>query len=81
MNLRKLPRPDLAIERYETTSGRVAEIAVAVAPAWRRIGLASTLVHMLGRTAVDRGFDRFTAVHSADNCPVAELLNDARGRR
>jgi len=73
--------PGVAIARYEATSRRVAEIAVAVAPAWRRVGLASAMLHMLGLAALERGFDRFTAVYSADNRPVAELLDHARGRR
>ncbi|WIY02031.1 GNAT family N-acetyltransferase [Amycolatopsis mongoliensis] len=72
----------VAIARYgATTQPGVAEIAVAVDPAWRRVGLASALVHMLGEAALARGFDRFTALYFADNLPVSELLDDAGGRR
>ena len=71
----------VAIVRYEATAPRVAEIAVAVAPAWRRVGLASALVHLLSEVALSRGFDRFTAYYFADNRPVAELLDDAGGRQ
>lgn len=72
----------VAIARYEATrTPGVAEIAAAVTPAWRRVGLASALVHMLGEAALDRGFDRFTAVYFADNRPVQELLDDAGGRQ
>jgi GNAT superfamily N-acetyltransferase len=78
---RSLDGPGVAIARYEATGRRVAEIAIAVAPGWRRVGLASALLHMLGLAALERGFDRFTAVYSADNRPVAELLDYARGRR
>ncbi|MEU5265818.1 GNAT family N-acetyltransferase [Amycolatopsis sp. NPDC021455] len=70
----------VAIARYEATrTPGVAEIAVAVDPAWRRAGLASALVRLLGEAALARGFDRFTAVYFADNRPVAELLDDAGG--
>lgn len=72
----------VAIARYEATkTAGVAEIAVAVTPAWRRVGLASALVRLLGEAALSRGFDRFTAVYFADNKPVAELLDDAGGRQ
>ena len=54
---------------------------MAVAPAWRRAGLASAVVRLLGEAAPARGFDRFTAVYLADNHPVAELLDDAGGRQ
>ena len=73
--------PGVAVARYEATGRRMAEVAIAVAPAWRRVGLASALLHMLGLAALERGFDRFTAVYSADNRPVAELLDYARGRK
>ncbi|GAB3163578.1 hypothetical protein GCM10027258_84160 [Amycolatopsis stemonae] len=77
---RCLEGPGVAVARYEATSRRVAEIAVAVAPAWRRVGLATALLHMLGLAALERGFDRFTAVYFADNKPVAELLDWAGGK-
>lgn len=73
--------PGVAVARYEATGKKMAEVAIAVAPAWRRVGLASALLHMLGLAALERGFERFTAVYSADNRPVAELLDYARGRR
>jgi GNAT superfamily N-acetyltransferase len=73
--------PGVAVARYEATGRRMAEVAIAVAPAWRRVGLASALLHMLGLAALERGFDRFTAVYSADNRPVAELLDYTRGRK
>ncbi|MGK3202672.1 N-acetyltransferase family protein [Amycolatopsis sp. MEPSY49] len=78
---RSLEGPGVAVARYEATGRRMAEVAIAVAPAWRRVGLASALLHMLGLAALERGFERFTAVYSADNRPVAELLDYARGRR
>ena len=69
----------VAIARYEATTPRAAEIAAAVDPAWRRVGLASALVHLLAEIALTRGFDRFTALYFADNRPVALLLDAAGG--
>ncbi|MET8997490.1 GNAT family N-acetyltransferase [Amycolatopsis sp. NPDC004169] len=72
----------VAIARYEATkTAGVAEVAVVVTPGWRRAGLASVLVRLLGEAALSRGFERFTAVYFADNQPVAELLDDAGGRQ
>ncbi|OXM45423.1 GNAT family N-acetyltransferase [Amycolatopsis alba] len=72
----------VAIARYEATREEgVAEIAVVVLPGWRRVGLASALVRMLGEAALRHGFDRFTATYLADNRPVAELLEEAGARQ
>ncbi|WP_232376716.1 GNAT family N-acetyltransferase [Amycolatopsis aidingensis] len=72
----------VGIARYEATSQPgVAEVAVAVDRAWRRIGIASTLVRMLGEAAAQRGFTRFTATYLAGNRPVAELLDDAGAKQ
>ena len=57
----------------------VAEVAVAVDPGWRRVGLATTLVHLLGEAALARGISAFTAYALADNRPVAALVADAGG--
>ncbi|MDX3189688.1 GNAT family N-acetyltransferase [Streptomyces sp. MN03-5084-2B] len=72
----------VAIARYEATAEPgVADVAVVVDPAWRRAGLATTLVRMLAEAAVAHGFTTFTATYLADNVPVAELLDEAGGRR
>jgi GNAT superfamily N-acetyltransferase len=60
----------------------VADIAVAVDPAWRRAGLATALVEMLAEAARDRGVHAFSASYLAENRPVAALLAAANvGRR
>ncbi|MFI7117416.1 GNAT family N-acetyltransferase [Amycolatopsis sp. NPDC049868] len=72
----------VAIARYEATKEPgVAEIAVAVEPGWRRVGLATALVLELAKAAVEHGFDRFTATYLADNRPVSDLLDLAGARR
>jgi GNAT superfamily N-acetyltransferase len=58
----------------------VAEVAVAVAPPWRRVGLATALVLLLARRAQECSITEFTALFSADNRPVTELAHEARAR-
>jgi RimJ/RimL family protein N-acetyltransferase len=64
-----------AVARYETTVDDVADVAVAVDPAWRREGLATAMVEMLAEAAVDRGIHAFNAYYLAENQPVAALLH------
>ena len=72
----------VAVARYEATAEPgVAEVAVVVDPAWRRQGLATALLRMLAEAALARGFHEFTAIYLADNRPVADLLDEAHGRR
>jgi len=72
----------VAIARYEATiEPGVAEIAVAVKPGWRRVGLASALVTKLAEAASRHGFRALTATYLADNRPVADLLDLAGARR
>ncbi|GIE54592.1 hypothetical protein Ani05nite_81260 [Amorphoplanes nipponensis] len=68
-----------AIARYEATADDTAEVAVAVDPAWRRVGLASALVEMLAQAALDRGVHTFSAYYLAENRPVSALLTFAGG--
>jgi RimJ/RimL family protein N-acetyltransferase len=55
----------------------VAEIAVAVRPAWRRAGLATVLILLLARAAAEGGIHTFSASYLADNRPVAALVQEA----
>ena len=56
----------------------IAEIAAAVAPDWRRVGLASALVEMLARRALECGITEFTALFLPTNRPVIELAREGR---
>ena len=70
-----------AVARYEPASPGVAEVAVAVDPAWRRVGLATALVELLAEAALERGLHSFDASYLAGNLPVAaivHLVGDAR---
>ncbi len=71
----------VGIGRYETVSDGVAEVAVAVDPQWRRVGLATALVATLAEAAVARGIHAFSAWYLAENRPVAALLGAAGGRQ
>jgi len=64
----------IAVARYEAAEKDVADVAVAVDPAWRGIGLATALVETLAEIALHRGIHTFSAYYLAANRPVAALL-------
>lgn len=73
----------VAIARYAklpaaNEGGTVAEIAVAVRPGWRKVGLASALIELLAARALECGITDFTALFLANNRPVAELARERR---
>jgi RimJ/RimL family protein N-acetyltransferase len=67
----------VAVARYELVGDGVAEVAVAVTPAWRDAGLATELVQLLAQAAAERGIQAFTGTYLAENRPVAALISDA----
>jgi GNAT superfamily N-acetyltransferase len=75
----------VAIARYETllsadpsdTAPVSAEVAAAVRPEWRGVGLATALIEQLARRAQTCGITHFCALYSAANRPVAELARQA----
>lgn len=72
----------IAIARFEPLQEEgVAEIAVAVDPAWRRVGLATRLIEMLAEAALERGFHSFGASYLAQNRPIAAMLAHAGGAK
>jgi GNAT superfamily N-acetyltransferase len=71
----------VAIARYEAVGDGVADVAVVVDPAWRRVGLATALIEMLAKAALDRGIREFSAMYLAENRSVAALLGLAGGGR
>ncbi|HET9138137.1 GNAT family N-acetyltransferase [Actinophytocola sp.] len=67
----------VAVARYEPLEEGVVEFAVAVDPAWRRVGLATALVELLAEAAMERGIHSFGASYLAGNRPIAALLAHA----
>mgnify|MGYP000093588275 CR=1 FL=1 len=55
----------------------IAEVAVAVDPAWRHVGLATALVQLLAAAAVGNGLRHFTAEFFADNRDVTDIIAEA----
>lgn len=72
-------RIGVGIARYEPAGHEVAEIAIAVSPAWRQASLASTLLRLLAEAARERGIREFTGSYFADNRPVAALVGEISG--
>ena len=78
-------RRGIAVARYATLppsgdGSAVADVAVVVAPQWRRVGLATALVQLLARRAQECGVTDFTALFLADNRPVTELAHEGHAR-
>ncbi len=66
----------IAIARYEPFDEGVVEVAVAVTPGWRRVGLASTLFAMLEEAARGQGMVRLHAFYLAENRGAERLMAD-----
>lgn len=65
----------IGIARYEALPGQdAADVAVAVDPGWRRVGLATALLRLLGEAALDHDVYRFTADFLTENADVAAIL-------
>ena len=68
----------VAIARYEPAEqDGTADVAIAVTPGWRDVGLATELLRMLAQAASERGIHTFTGTFLADNRPVTALINEA----
>src|SRR5215471_7125753 len=65
----------VGVARYARWPGTdAAELAVVVADAWQRQGLATRLLTELADLASDAGIGRFTLTMQADNGPVLGLV-------
>lgn len=68
----------VGIARYEAQADTdTAEVAVAVDPDWRHVGLATALLRLLAAAAITNGIHEFSAEFFADNRDVAGLLAEA----
>jgi RimJ/RimL family protein N-acetyltransferase len=68
----------VGIARYERDGPDVAEVAVAIDPLWRQVGLATRLLELLAARAEECGIDRFKVSFFADNVDVQDLVHAAR---
>jgi GNAT superfamily N-acetyltransferase len=67
----------IAIGRYEATDAPdAAEIAIVVAPDWRRRGVARVVLEALEAPAIANGYERFVALYLPDNKAIEALLTD-----
>ena len=65
----------VGVARYARQGGsEAAEIAVVVADAWQRQGIATRLLAALARRALEVGIRRFNLTMLADNLPMLALL-------
>lgn len=64
----------VGIGRFEATSDTDAEIAIVVAPDWRRLGVGAALLGALEDPARERGIERFVALYLPENSAVERLL-------
>lgn len=68
----------VAVGRYEQEAGTdTAEVAFVVAQAWRRQGLATTLLHRLAEQARSRGIRTFVAETLTANAPMRHAFQEA----
>jgi RimJ/RimL family protein N-acetyltransferase len=68
----------VGVARYTREGGSdAAELAVVVADAWQRQGVATRMLGELAERAVAAGIQRFTMMMLADNRPIIELLRRA----
>ena len=68
----------IGIARYEAAEGSDrADVAVAVDPGWRRVGLATALLTLLGEAALDNGIDQFSVDFLVENVDVASIMEQS----
>ena len=65
----------VGVARYARWPGTdAADLAVVVADAWQRQGVATRMLAALADVAVDAGIEQFTLTMQADNRPVLALV-------
>jgi RimJ/RimL family protein N-acetyltransferase len=65
----------VGVARYVRRTGMsAAEVAVVVADAWQRQGIATRMITALAAFAAAAGVERFTMTMQADNQPVLRLM-------
>jgi RimJ/RimL family protein N-acetyltransferase len=71
-----LRAPIVGVARFARTTARsdTAELAIGVADAWQRRGVATVLLHQLADRAASAGIEHFTATILPENAPTIALL-------
>jgi GNAT superfamily N-acetyltransferase len=69
-------RRGVGIARYEADGDGAAEVAVAVDPGWRRVGLATALLRLLGEAALDHGVATVNVEFMLANVDVSSILEE-----
>lgn len=69
----------VAVARYEPAGEGVADVAAAVTPQWRRVGLGTLLVLLLAKAAAEHGIHTLSASYLAENAPITALVEDVGG--
>ncbi len=65
----------VAVGRYEATEDQaIAEVAIVVAPEWRRKGVGRVVLAALEAPARTHGYERLIALYLPDNTAVETLL-------
>lgn len=67
----------VGVARYVRTGSDEAEMAIVVADAWQRQGLATRMLAALADQASAAGMRRFSMMMLADNLPILRLLRRA----
>ena len=70
-------RPDPHRRHEPAGQDGTADVAIAVTPGWRDVGLATELLRMLAQAASEQGIHTFTGTFLADNRPVTALISEA----
>ncbi|MCP4968871.1 MAG: GNAT family N-acetyltransferase [bacterium] len=64
----------IAIARFEPAGKGLAEVAVAVKPEWRSLGLATAMFDVLEIAGLERGIEEFEALYLSDNHAIERVL-------
>lgn len=71
-------RRGVGIARYEATAdSNCADVAVAVEPGWRHVGLGTAMLRLLGDAALANGIDHFSVEFLSDNIEVTSIMSES----
>jgi GNAT superfamily N-acetyltransferase len=68
----------VAIGRFEPAGRGIAEVALAVKPEWRRMGIATEMLEILEEAAIERGIVELEALYLPSNHAIERVLGKRR---